>query len=190
MLLIEEYVRLILEEEQESQEEEQESQEEEQEVENNEKKYTFKELYDFLRFVKHGKNAKKALGFVTAVSGGAVLDSAGNLSSIAEETASKLLDNFLIKYDLPRGNPIKVLAKFYGVNDAKGLSGISIPNNISNLIDDKVESAFITSLVKDLKIKSKQNPDETVDETFVLEKLKEFTSSTYEKTSGSYVENK
>lgn len=157
------------------------------EIESPEKKYTYKELYDFLRFVKHGKNAKKAVGFVAAVSGGALLDSAASLSSIAEETASKLLDNFLTKYDLPRGNPMKALAKFYGVNDEKGLAGISIPNNISNLIDDKVESAFIANLLKELKIKSEQSPNETVDKSFVMEKLKEFTK-TYSKTQGAYAE--
>lgn len=157
------------------------------EQENSEKKYTYKELYDFLRFVKHGKNAKSAVGFVAAVSGGALLDTAANLSSIAEETASKLLDKFLTKYDLPRGNPMKALAKFYGVNDAKGLAGISIPNNISNLIDDKVEAAFIASLLKDLKTKSEQSPNETVDKSFVMEKLKEFTTN-YSKTQGAHAE--
>lgn len=162
------------------------------EIETPEKKYTYKELYDFLRFVKHGKNAKRALGFVTAVSGGAALEQGlgaaiNNLSSVAEETASKILDNFLTKYDLPRGNPMKALAKFYGVNDAKGLAGISIPNNVSNLIDDKVESAFIASLLKELKIKSEQSPNETVDKAFVMEKLKDFTR-TYSKTQGTHAE--
>ena len=173
-------------------------QEEYMEIEDNEKKYTYKELYDFLRFVKHGKNAKKAVGFVASVTGGAALEGVMNLSqyaagnitkalaNVTEESASKVLDAFLKKFDLPRGNPLRVLAKFYGVNDAEGLKGIAIPNNISNLIDDKVEEAFISNLLKELKEESDKNPGKFVDKTFVLEKLKEFTSSIYDKTSGSF----
>lgn len=172
------------------------------EIESPEKKYTYKELYDFLRFVKHGKNAKKGLGFVASVVGGAALEatisavqsggaavaSAFNLSDITEEVASKTLDAFLAKYNLPKGQPLKVLAKFYGINDVKGLEGIAIPNNVSNLIDDKIEAAFIKDvLAGDLKTKAKQSPNEFVDKNWVIDKLKEFTK-TYSKTQGTYAE--
>lgn len=164
--------------------------------------YTYKQLYDFLRFVAHGKFAKKGLGFIASVvggtaleatisavqSGGAAIASAFNLSDITEEIASKTLDVFLEEHDLPKGNPLRVLAKLYGINDAKGLEGIAIPNNVSNLIDDKIESAFIKDvLARDLKTKAKQSPNEFVDKNWVMEKLKEFTK-TYSKTQGTHVE--
>ena len=189
MLLIEEYIRLILEEE---------DQEEYVEIEDNEKKYTYKELYDFLRFVNSGKNAKKAINFVASATAGAALEgivdlskyASGNitkaLASITEESASNILDSFLRKLDLPKGNPLKALARFYGVNDEVGLKGIAIPNNVSNLIDDKVEEAFIKSLLKELKVKAEQSPNETVDSEFVMNKLKAYTKDDNEKTRGSF----
>ena len=176
MKLLKEYVKLLVEQ----------SEDENVEVSKN---YTYKELYDFLRFVKHGKNAKKALGFVASVTGGAGLEGLMNMSSVTEETASKVLDKFLSKLNLPKGNPLLVLKKFYGINDAQGLKNFYIPNGMSNLIDDEVENRFLANLLPDLKLKAESNPEETVDADFVKNKLIAYTRDRDKKTKGYYPEN-
>lgn len=154
--------------------------------------YSYKELYDFFSYIKSGKNAKKALRFCVSILGSSaaenVLELGSNaLAKVGEETAGEAISSFLKYLKIPDvKSPIKILAKFYGVNDEKGLKGIAIPDNVSNLIDDKVEEEFISNLLKDLAEKVKSNPNEKVSNTFVLEKLEEFTDIKYSKTKGSY----
>ena len=179
MLLIEEYIRLILEEEEQSQ-----TMPEITVAEN--PSYTYKELFDFLKFVKKGNNAKKALRFIGSVTGSSQIEDMLNMSGLTEEAASKVIERFCSKLNIPRGNPLRALAKFYGVNDLEGLKGIAIPNNVSNLIDDQVEEDFINDLLKDLKIKAGQSPNETVDNEFVMLRLKAYTQNDNEKTKGSF----
>ena len=98
-----------------------------------------------------------------------------------------LLRKFLKYLKIPdTKKPLKVLAKFYGINDLDGLKGVAIPNNVSNLIDDKIELLFIKHLIKLLEIKSKKSPNEKVDDNFVMRQLKDFTGN-YSKTSGAYI---
>jgi hypothetical protein len=156
------------------------------------KGYTYKELYDFLSFVKDGRKIKGALKFATSVLGSAGVESVLNLSTdalskLSEESAGEAMSKFFKYLKIPdTKKPLKVLAKFYGVNDLNGLKGISIPNNVSNLIDDKIEELFIKHLVKLLEIKSKKSPDEKVDNDFVMSQLKDFTSN-HSTTSGAYI---
>lgn len=178
MLLIEEYVRLILEEEQ--------SQNTPEITVAENPSYTYKELFDFFRFIKKGNNAKKALRFVGSVTGSSQIEDMLNMSGLTEEAASKVIETFCRKLNIPRGNPLRALAKFYGVNDLEGLKGIAIPSNVSNLIDDQVEEDFINDLLKDLKVKADQSPSETVDSEFVMNKLKAYTKDDNEKTRGSF----
>jgi hypothetical protein len=155
--------------------------------------YTYKELFDFLRYVYTGRKAKSALRFIASVSGSSTVEGllglgAGVASAVSEEAAGEAASKFLKKLKvLDAKSPIAVLKKFYGMNGSGGIEGIAIPENISALIDDKVETAFIKHLLGLIKIKAERSPDETVSSTFIVEKLKEFTLD-YEKTKGAFVD--
>jgi len=154
--------------------------------------YSYKELYDFLRYIDSGRNIKGALKFATSVLGATGVESvldlgSGAFSKISEEAAGEAMSKFLSYLKIPNvKSPIKALAKFYGVNDLQGLKGIAIPNNISNLIDNKVEALFIKHLLRLLEIKAKKSPDAIVDSDFMLRNLKDFTMN-YDKTKDAYV---
>ena len=189
MKLLKEYIKLLVEE----------KEEEYVEVSNvNTKEFTYKELYDFLKFLSGKRTAKNIIGFGAKIIGGSAIEGIlGNIAKEAGEKISSIIDNEVTaetlettlfkKLGLPKNiSPTKALAKFYGVNDEEGLKGIAIPNNVSNLIDDNVEAVFIKNLAKELEVKAKSNPDEVVNSDFVMEKLKEFTLG-YEKTKGYFV---
>jgi hypothetical protein len=156
------------------------------------KGYTYKELYDFLVFIKDGRNVKSALKFAASVLGSAGVETILNLNvssltKISEEIAGEAMSEFLKYLKIPDvKKPIKVLAKFYGINDLSGLKGIAIPSNVSNLIDDEIETLFIKKLLGELAIKAKKSPNEKVDDKFVMRQLKDFTGN-YSKTSGTYI---
>lgn len=158
------------------------------------KGYTYKELYDFLCFIKDGRQVKGALRFATSVLGSAGTESVLGLGKdylgLGEEAAGEAMSKFLKYLKIPdTKKPLKILAKFYGINDLDGLKGVAIPNNVSNLIDDKIELLFIKHLARLLKIKAKKSPNEKIDDDFIMQKLKDFTAGEHEKTSGAYIAN-
>lgn len=193
MKLLKEYISLLV---------EKEEKEEYAEVSStNTKEFTYKELYDFLKFLSGKRTARNLIGFGAKIMGGSVIEGIlGNIAKEVGEKISSIIDNEITaetlettlfkKLGLPKDiSPAKAIAKFYGVNDKEGLKGIAVPNNVSNLIDDNVEAAFIKNLIKELEVKAKSNPEEKVNSDFVMEKLKEFTLN-YNKTKGAFTANK
>ena len=72
----------------------------------------------------------------------------------------------------------------YGINKEKGLKYLEVPENVSLLIDDKIENAFIKKLYS---IVLKKPKDEIIEEDFVLKELKKYTQ---EITNGAWASNK
>ena len=72
----------------------------------------------------------------------------------------------------------------YGINKEKGLKFLEVPENVSLLIDDKIENDFIKHLYAIILKKPK---DEIIEEDFVLSELKKYTKKI---TGGAWASNK
>ena len=175
--LLKEYIQIIL--------------EQEEVVMADEVNLTFGDLKNFLKYTKTKKFAKSALKFAASIAAGGTLslgiNSISKINEYTEETAQKVADkvmsNFAKKYKVDVKSPLKMLAKMYGVNDQEGVGVLEIPDNISELIDDKVEEAFIKKLYKDIQDK---DDNEVLKDNYVLDELKKYTIKN-QKTAGAYV---
>jgi hypothetical protein len=153
-ILLEKYIRLILENEEDSS------------IEHADKP-TFGDMKSFLGIQKNKKRGLKFLKFAAKVATGGAIGALGDaisLNNITEETISALLD----KYKTPQ----KIMAKLYGINDSSKVKGMSLPSEISLLIDDKIEEKFISHLIDE--IKSKQD-NENIPENFVQDEFEKYT---------------
>lgn len=153
-ILLERYIRLILENE------------EDPSIEYAEIKPTFGDMKSFLGIKKNKKRALTFLKFCAKVATGGTIGALGdaiNINNLAEETITELLNTYK--------TPKKIMAKLYGINDSAKVKGMSLPKEISLLIDDKVEEEFISYLIGEIK----NNPDEEViPENFVQNKFEEY----------------
>lgn len=156
-ILLEKYIRLILENE------------EDADIEYLEIKPTFGDMKSFLGIQKNKKRGLKFLKFAAKVATGGTIGALGDaisLNNLTEETITALLE----KYKTPQ----KLMAKLYGINDSAKVKGMSLPKEISLLIDDNVEEKFISYLID--QIKSKQD-EEVIPENFVQDEFEKYTSS-------------
>jgi hypothetical protein len=111
----------------------------------------------------------KFLKFAAKVATGGTIGALGDaisLNNITEETLTALLE----KYKTPQ----KIMAKLYGINDSDKVKGMSLPREISLLIDDSVEEKFISYLID--QIKSKQD-EEVIPENYVQDEFENYTRS-------------
>ena len=100
-----------------------------------------------------------------------------------KKAAGPIIKKFKDKFQIGTNkSPEKVLAKMWGINDLEGARNLSIPNELSNLIDDKIEGKFIIHL---LDLIEDENDDKLLEQGWVLNKFKEFTKSN-DKTSGTF----
>tara|TARA_B100000035_G_scaffold195872_1_gene167305 strand:- start:423 stop:1013 length:591 start_codon:yes stop_codon:yes gene_type:complete len=153
---------------------------------------TFGDIKAFVNIAKitNGKAMKFAISFASHFAGaqaiGSALDAA-NIShdKISDDTVDAVAGALekVFGFKLTSFSPTKILAKMYGVNDKKGFELIQIPSEVSNLIDDKIETNFISHLYKEIL---KKDNNEEIPDDFVLNTLKEFTKKN-KKTKGHFV---
>lgn len=167
-ILIEEYVRQILIKE-----------------ETADKRPTFGELKSILQLTAKKKLNKKRLGYVAkflgkVVTGGILPD------DIVQSGTESVLDYLKDKkgIDLNKFTPMKLLAKFYGIDDAKGLDAIELPDGVSNIVDNKLEEKFLYYLIDTIE---KENDSDIVSPDWTLDQFKKFTKNHNEKTKGYFV---
>lgn len=163
-----------------------------------ETEFTYEELYNFFNYLSGKKTAKNLIGFSAKVLGGSAIEGIlGKIASETGETIKKIIDNEVAsetletyifnKLGLPKSiTPTKLIEKFYGINDAKGLKGISIPDSVSNLIDDKIENEFIRKYALQwLKSEFESNPNKKVKSKEVLNQLNNYIEKYNKKTKGT-----
>ena len=116
---------------------------------------------------------------------------AASLGSIDVQTLGEISTELFIKklkekniIDLKKYSPEELLKKMYGLNKEKGLKYLEVPENVSLLIDDKIENAFIRHLYSVILKKPK---DEIIEKDFVLKELKKYTKKV---TGGAWASNK
>tara|TARA_B100001094_G_scaffold333255_1_gene409929 strand:- start:3465 stop:4025 length:561 start_codon:yes stop_codon:yes gene_type:complete len=128
---------------------------------------------------------KSAFRFLSSTVSAATLGTI-NVETLGEITVDAFVDKLKEKniIDLKKYSPEELLKKFYGINKEKGLEFLEVPENVSLLIDDKIENAFIKQLYSVILKKPK---DEIIEKDFVLGELKKFTK---EATGGAWALNK
>ena len=99
---------------------------------------------------------------------------------------STLSDKLGAKVDLNSMSPEKLLARMYGINDEPGLKKLEVPDEVSELIDDDVETEFIPWMYEKVK---EEDDSKIIPDTWVVEKLKEYTKNINTKTKGAFAEN-
>ena len=124
---------------------------------------------------------KSAFRFLSSTVSAATLGAfdAETLGEIGIDLFKKQLSQNNI-IDLKKYSPETLLKKMYGINKEKGLKYLEVPENVSLLIDDKLENAFISHLYTVILKKPK---DEIIEKNFVMDELKKFTK---EKTDGAF----
>lgn len=128
---------------------------------------------------------KSAFRFLSSAVSAATLGTI-DVETLGEITAESFVDKLKEKkiIDLKKYSPEELLKKFYGINKEKGVAFLEVPENVSLLIDDKIENAFISHLYSVILKKPK---DEIIEKDFVLSELKKFTKET---TGGAWALNK
>lgn len=158
------------------------------------KDVTFGDLKKLLRMMKTEKITKSGLKAIAGMTGkDAVLTALDALDTFSntkakeklKKVAGPVIKNFKDRFKLGGDkNPEKVLAKMWGLNDLEGAKNLSIPNELSNLVDDKIEGEFIIHL---LDLIENESDDKVLQQGWVLSKFKEFTKSN-DKTSGAFAD--
>jgi len=173
-----------------------------------EERYTYEDLLGLFKYLRGKRRAKFLINFSIKVLGGSVIEdilgkAAGELgikagkltgaklaSVLDSEITSELIEKKLFGFLKDKLNisgkdltPARILGKFYGVNEKPGLKGLSIPDVVSNLIDDDFEGEFIVHLI-DL-IEKLPNKKLYVTSNWVLSQLLEFANSRTE-TRGAF----
>ena len=128
------------------------------------------------------KNVAKGAGrVIISATGGPAIDASIELAKIVSDKIKfkNHLKKFKQKFNIKnKDSDEKQLADMYGVNSKKGFKMLSVPEEMSKLIDDRVEAKFILYLKKYIDSKP---PEEEVD---VIALLKAFTKKELE---GYYV---
>lgn len=160
---------------------------------NNKDNIKFGDLHSLLLLASDAKITSGAAKFVvkSAFRFLSSTVSAATFGTISTETLSELtIEAFINKLkekniiDLKKYSPEELLKKMYGINKEKGLKFLEVPENVSLLIDDKIENAFIKHLYGEILKKPK---DEIIEEDFVLKELKKYTKKI---TDGAWASNK
>jgi len=162
------------------------------------KDYTFKDLYNFFKYLKDKNNAKLVISFALKVAGKSFVEDAlsvmakkigTNVNNLSNEAIGEVLENvFKEKLNINTTDKFnETITKLYGINDYAGLKGITIPDGASNMIADKIEFEFIKNyLLSRLEYQANQNPDEIVPIDYVWEELQNYTSWVNKKTKGFF----
>ena len=158
------------------------------------KDITFGDLKKLLRMMKTEKITKSGLKAIAGITGKdaalTALDTIDAISNIGakkklEKVAGPLIKSFKDRFKLGGDKrPEKILAKMWGINDLEGVKNLSIPDELSNLIDDEVEGEFVIHL---LDLIENESDDKILQQGWVLNKFKEFTKSN-DKTFGSFAD--
>lgn len=163
---------------------------------NAQREITFGELQAILGLVKKKnwtKNVfKAATRFASSYVGNDIIskvfpDGVDNFVESSIETGIDTLSAFVSKaigekFDIRSAmSPEKFLAKIYGINDKPGLEKITLDDAMSNLIDDKVEGAFMIYLYKEI---AKKDPNEVIPDDYAKTEIAKFTPM-YKKTQGT-----
>ena len=158
---------------------------------------TFGDLQSILGLVKKANwtkaGLKAATRFASAYVGNDIISKifpkgTDSFNEAIVETGVDYLSMFVSKaigkkFDIKSAaSPEKFLAKIYGINDNPGLAKIEVPNEISELIDDKVEASFMISLYKTI---AEEAPNKVIPNDYVLDELKKYTSQEHNKTKGA-----
>lgn len=156
------------------------------------KEITFGDLKKLLRMMQTEKITKSGLKAIAGLTGKdtalAALDALDMISKTGakekvKKVAGPIIKKFKSKFSLGADkSPEKVLAKLWGLNDLEGARNLSIPNELSNLIDDNVEAEFIVHL---LSLIENEDDNKVLEKGWVVNNFKEFTKSN-EKTSGAF----
>ena len=168
-ILIEEYIRQVLIKE-----------------ETTDKRPTFGELKSFLQLTAKKKLNSKRLGYASnfirkIVTGGIIPD------EILQSGTETVID-YLKKekgVDLSKFTPKKIIAKFYGINDEKGLDVIELPDEVSNIADDKLEENFLYDYL--ISAIENENDNDIIPSEWTFNQFKKFTKDHNEKTKGYFV---
>ena len=159
---------------------------------------TFRDLRGF--FANTGKTKKEAakklakfgLKFAVSVFKGGALGTLvdalpGNIDGMAAEAAQNAVEDIMDKAGASNIGPLKALAKFYGINEKPGTKYLSLPNEVSNLVDDDVEAEFIEYFLELIKDKAQYPDDKIVSKNFAESEFKKYTESVHKKTTGASV---
>jgi hypothetical protein len=148
-----------------------------------------------LQIRKKNKKSKKfikfGLKFAKSVFKGGALGSLVNalpvdLEGMAEEAAMNALEEIMQKAGASEKGPLKALAKFYGINDKPGAKYVSLPNEVSNLVDDGVEEKFVKYLLEEIIFDDSLYPDKKiVPENFAEIEFEKYTKEVDENTKGA-----
>lgn len=153
----------------------------------------FGDLHSLLLLASDAKVTAKASSFVVKSAFRFLSSSlsAATLGTVDVETLGEIsVDLFKEKLkekniiDLKKYSPEELLKKMYGINKEKGLKFLEVPENVSLLLDDKIENAFIKHLYSVILKKPKE---EIIEENFVLDELKKYTKK---HTDGAWASNK
>lgn len=125
---------------------------------------TFGDLKSFLGITKNKKRGVKFLKFIAKTASGGAIDMVDMVDGFTESAVGEIIGKFK--------TPEKILAKLYGVNNNEKIKNMSLPKEVSLLIDDKIEEKFIHHLLKKIK---NENDDKEIPDDFVQEEFEKYT---------------
>ena len=146
----------------------------------NEDQVTFGDFKSFLGKKKKAGTTKTVLKFFvnvglgSAIAGlvdGLNLATAGNIESVTSEVLETTVAEKLKKY-----SPDEILKSLYGINSAKGIKHFSIPDEVSIVVDDKVEDKFLKYLLEQI---IKEPDNKVVKENYTLEEWNKWLGKNY-----------
>lgn len=125
---------------------------------------TFGDLKSFLGMTKNKKRGVKFLKFIAKTASGGTIDMLNMVDGFTESAVGEIINNFK--------TPEKILAKIYGVNNNEKIKRMSLPKEVSLLIDDKIEEKFIHHLLKKIK---NESDEKEIPENYVQEEFENYT---------------
>ena len=128
---------------------------------------------------KIGLGAIKVI--VSGLGVGIAIESAIEIADIVKDTEKfkSGIKKFKSKFGLKsKDTSLKTLANIYGVNEKPSLDSLSLPDEVSELVDDKIEASFLKWFIE--KINS-MSDDEEIN---FLEEFQEYTRSINKETKG------
>lgn len=142
---------------------------------------TFGHLQAILGKVRKHKSASNKISFLGSAIKRLTIGSALE-SELAEVASDEVLKKLKDKgFDLQKymSKPGELLLKLYGLNDEEGLKKLELPDNVSNLVDDKIEKDFVNWLLGEI---NNENENSVIEDNWVLKKFREYTLKVNPKT--------
>ena len=130
-------------------------------------KTTFGDLKSFLGLTKNKKRGVKFLKFIAKTATGGTIDILDMIDGFTESAVGEIINNLK--------TPEKILAKLYGVNDNEKVKNMSLPEEVSLLIDDKIEEKFIHHLIEKIK---EESDEKEIPEGYVQKEFEKYTKQT------------